>query len=124
MFVSVRNILCDTSRILESLTATCGVESFLLAVDPHDVSDPGFLGGSLLGREFWRGLRGGGEHGAKAFKTHCAARLSATAPASPVPAQGTERQAPTPPPRIGHAKSLKSELYEVVRRSLRYSDNI
>ncbi|KAJ7066982.1 hypothetical protein C8F01DRAFT_1119842 [Mycena amicta] len=56
----IKSILSDTSRILESLWSTVGVESFVLAVDPSDAKDPGFLGGS-----------GGGEAGAKAFKSHC-----------------------------------------------------
>ncbi len=115
-------MLCDASKVLENLSTTSGVQSFLLAVDPFDPLDSGFLGGSLLGREFWRGLRGGGETGARSFRTHCMAQLQSkniqkddgsTPPAEPQP--------PLPPtPKAHHAKSLKNELYESVRHALRF----
>ncbi|KAG7451971.1 uncharacterized protein BT62DRAFT_926169, partial [Guyanagaster necrorhizus] len=35
----------------------------------------GFFGGSLLGREFWRNVRGGGDSGARAFRSHCMKHL-------------------------------------------------
>ncbi|KDR76251.1 hypothetical protein GALMADRAFT_67652 [Galerina marginata CBS 339.88] len=116
----VRSILSDTSVILESLSATSGVQAFILAVDPNEASDGGFLGGSVIGREFWRGLRGGGEQGAKAFKAHATAHLQkpATDPAAVQPPT-IERQTSTPPPKAGPAKSLKTEVYESVRNALR-----
>ena len=118
---SVRAVLCDTSRILENLSSTAGVQSFVLAVDPTEPSDGGFLGGSVVGREFWRGLRGGGEHGAKAFKAHCNAHLQNT-----VTDRGTS-QPPTAGRRFStpslsnaaSAKSIKNELYEGARSALR-----
>lgn len=50
--------MCESSRLLESLGSVSGIQSFLLAVDPS-TSDPddAFLGGTVTGREFWRGLR-------------------------------------------------------------------
>lgn len=119
----MRATLCDTSRILESLSEVSGVQSFLLAVDPNDPSDGGFLGGSLIGREFWRvGMRGGGETGARAFKAFYATHAQTTAKSNHI--QMIERHIPTPPPKVkgpeGPAKSLKNELYETVRNALRW----
>ncbi|KAK7050994.1 hypothetical protein VNI00_005106 [Paramarasmius palmivorus] len=114
-----RNILIQVSRALESLGETCGIQSFFLAVDLHDITNEGFLGGTVEGREFWRGLRSGGEHGATTFKQHCIKQLqaSATNPVEPEasmpppPEQGTAKQP--------SAKSVKLELYESIRKSLR-----
>lgn len=118
--MTVRAVLCDTSRILEGLSATAGVQSFLLAVDPTEASDGGFLGGSLIGREFWRGLRGGGENGAKAFKAHCNTHLQNAAADKNISQHPIfERHFSTPPPKSGLAKSIKNELYESVRTALR-----
>ena len=113
--VLVRNVLCDTSRVLESLSEVAGVQSFILAVDPSEPSDGGFLGGSVVGREFWRGLRGGGEGGARALKAYSVNHLQrqpAIRNTMHIP------KAPSPPPR---ARSLKNELYESVRNALRYA---
>ena len=114
--VLVRDVLCDTSRVLESLSEVSGVQSFILAVDPSEPSDNGFLGGSVVGREFWRGMRGGGDGGARAFKAHSINHLQRQ-PASknivPIP------KSSPPPPKGGSARSLKNELYESVRNALR-----
>ena len=118
----VRSVLCDASKVLENLSTTSGVQSFLLAVDPFEPLDNGFLGGSLLGREFWRGLRGGGETGARSFRTHCMAQLQSKniqkddGSTSPVEPQSSL----LPTARAYHAKSLKNELYEYVRHALRF----
>ena len=40
-------------------------------MDPYDPHGEGFLGGTLLGREFWRGHRGCGAAGARAFQVFC-----------------------------------------------------
>ena len=117
MFILVRSVLCDASRILESLAETSGVQSFLLAVDPHDPADAGFLGGSVSGREFWRGLRGGGESGAKSFKLYCQSH-NIFNPGD------TQDQYPPPLPQASTSKapparSLKAELYDHVRKALR-----
>lgn len=117
-FVLVRDVLCDTSRVLESLSEVTGVQSFILAVDPSETSDSGFLGGSVVGREFWRGLRGGGEGGARAFKAHSINHLQRQ------PASKNTVHIPkpsSPPPKGGLARSLKNELYESVRNALRYA---
>ncbi|KAF9565282.1 hypothetical protein CPC08DRAFT_704810 [Agrocybe pediades] len=119
----VRTILRDTSRILESLAATSGVQAFVLAVDPHDASDAGFLGGSLLGREFWRGMRAGGESGAKAFKQHCTSHLHAAAQAERQ-RQAAEQEVLPPSLKTGLSKSVKSELYEAVRTALRQCSGV
>ncbi|KAH9481383.1 hypothetical protein JR316_0005908 [Psilocybe cubensis] len=116
----VRSILCDASHILESLSAVSNTQSFLLAINPSDPSDQGFLGGSVVGREFWRGLRGGGVQGAKAFKVYCANLISqAEASQNPSNAGKSERNVSTPP-----AKSIKSELYESVRNALRLASGV
>ena len=108
----VHSTLCDVSRVIESLQAVSGVQAFVLAVDPCDSSMNGFLGGSLLGRDFWRTLRGGGEAGAKAFKTHCLKHPQEQTAASDLPVAEGSHQTP--------AQLLKAELYDKVRVLLRY----
>ncbi|KAF8917453.1 hypothetical protein CPB85DRAFT_1215200 [Mucidula mucida] len=105
----IRTTLCDVSRILENLQTLSGVHSFMLAVDPTDPGMDGFLGGSWLGRDFWRNLRAGGDSGAKAFKVQCVKHLQATGE----PSAAVESSHTTP------AHALKSELYDKVRTSLR-----
>ncbi|KAF8896335.1 hypothetical protein BD779DRAFT_1495273 [Infundibulicybe gibba] len=112
----VLDILCETSRVLELLGTVANIQSFLLAVDPSNMTDQGFLGGSLSGREFWRGLRGGGESGAKSFKLQCVKdQLGNTAPSSDQVAANIL----PPGPKHVPSRSLKAELYESMRRSLR-----
>lgn len=88
----------------------------MLAVDPSEPTDIGFLGGSLIGREFWRGMRGGGEPGARTFKAHCVVHL---------PKKAVLLEQPPPPPtsptplKYTPAMSVKAELYERVRSALR-----
>ncbi|KAF8149910.1 hypothetical protein B0H34DRAFT_618062, partial [Crassisporium funariophilum] len=120
----VRHVLCGTSHILESLFETSGVESFLLAVDPTDTSDGGFLGGSLVGREFWRGLRGGGETGARAFKTHCIGLLQSRPTSRNVLRDQKSSSTPPPNPLKGGSRSVKNELYESVRNALRLASGV
>ncbi|KAF9533814.1 hypothetical protein CPB83DRAFT_844559 [Crepidotus variabilis] len=119
----IKPVLCDTSRILESLSDSWGVHSFLLAVDPYNPSDAGFLGGSLLGREFWRGLRSGGDNGARSFRIHCTTQLQVvqkdvkpfiSAAQRPVRASTSNASSISAPVR-----SVKSELYECIRNELR-----
>nr|GAT60727.1 predicted protein [Mycena chlorophos] len=106
----VKSTLSDTSRILESLSATAGVESFVLAVDPTEdgTNDPGFLGGSVVGREYWRGMRGGGEPGARAFKSHCVKAFQASSPST----------------STTNARTIKSTLYDAVRTALRTASGV
>jgi len=80
------------------------------------------LGGSLVGREFWRGFRGGGETGARSFKIHCTTQLRSKEECI----DGTSTQTTVPSrlsipsaPKAYHAKSLKNDLYESVRSALR-----
>lgn len=61
----------SVSDTLQSLQVVAGYQSFFLTVNPNDKSDEGFLGGTILGREFWRGHRGCGAAGALAFKLYC-----------------------------------------------------
>ena len=116
-FTAVRSVLCNASRILESLYEVSGVQSFLLAVDPYNPSDGGFLGGSVMGREFWRGLRGGGEAGAKAFKSHCL--RESNPPHAFLRIEKSSSCSNPVPAKQGPAKSLKNDLYEHVRTALR-----
>ncbi|KAF5382172.1 hypothetical protein D9615_004403 [Tricholomella constricta] len=115
----LRSILCDASRMLESLCEVTGVHSFVLAVDPSDPSDMGFLGGSVVGREFWRGMRGGGEAGAKTFKAHCLREMES----QPTPPFGREEgpstRASSVSAKPAPARFLKNDLYESVRKALR-----
>jgi hypothetical protein len=101
----VHDILKTTSENLEALLPTASIHSFILAVDPNDTSDEGFLGGTLTGREFWRGLRGGGSIGAKAFKSHCLRNTASAPPA--VPKRTT-------------ASTIKADVYTGFRDALRF----
>jgi hypothetical protein len=112
---AVLNVLRSTSQILESLQVAAGVQSFVLAINPNDPDDEGFLGGSSLGREFWRSLRGGGTAGAKALKSLAISTLQNSTSSSQVALHGTG----TPSRQRETAHSLKSEVYARVRTSLR-----
>jgi len=102
--------------MLESLQVTAGVQSFVLAINPNDAEDEGFLGGSPLGREFWRSLRGGGVAGAKAFKSLAISSLQNSTPSS--------HAAGIPSRQRETAHSLKSEVYARVRTLLRSTSGI
>ncbi|KAJ7903504.1 hypothetical protein B0H14DRAFT_2665165 [Mycena olivaceomarginata] len=105
-------------------TPASGVQSFLLAVDPSDPTGSGFLGGSLLGREFWRGQRGGGDAGAKAFKLHCF-KSGARTPAPSTAEASSSKPAPPPAiPKIAPARTLKADLYDGVRKALRSASGV
>ncbi|PBK75777.1 hypothetical protein ARMSODRAFT_877659 [Armillaria solidipes] len=112
----LKAILCDVSRLLETLQEISGVESFVLAVDPPEPGVEGFLGGSLLGREFWRNLRGGGDSGARAFRLHCTKRQTSVVQGS---SSSTDPEISQKP-----ALSLKTELYEKMRNALRTTSGI
>ncbi|KAG5352885.1 hypothetical protein C0989_012275 [Termitomyces sp. Mn162] len=106
--------------MLESLFKIAGIQSFILAVDPVNHSDGGFLGGTVVGREFWRGMRNGGDAGAKAFKAHCFRDLESHPPPVPHEDQPLSSSNAAPiPPKLPPARSLKTELYDGVRRALR-----
>jgi hypothetical protein len=113
----MQNILKSTSQTLDDLLSTASIHSFFLAIDPYDTNDEGFLGGTVTGREFWRGLRGGGSVGAKAFRTHCLRVLSATS--SP-----TSSAVSLPALSRTPAGTIKAEVYSSVRNSLRHVSTI
>ncbi|KAJ6531817.1 hypothetical protein B0H19DRAFT_1188711 [Mycena capillaripes] len=119
----VNSVLSDASRILESLCDASGVQSFLLAVDPSNPAGSGFLGGSVLGREYWRGHRGGGDAGAKAFKLHCFKSGAQTAVSSNAEASSSKIASPAMP-KVAPSRSLKTDLYEAVRKALRSASGV
>jgi len=112
----VQNILKSTSQTLETLFSVASIPSFFLAIDPNDINDEGFLGGTVTGREFWRGLRGGGSAGAKSFKTHCLRSLPAASP--------TSSEISLPVPARMPAGAIKAEVYSNARNSLRSASGI
>ena len=119
-------ILRETSRLLESLHKLTNTQSFFLTIDPNDPTDQGFLGGTILGREFWRGLRGGGETGAKNFRAFCLKGTShnttqAVLDRTLVSGQNVAN-APLPSrTKRGPASELKAQVYSAVRDTLRYA---
>jgi hypothetical protein len=89
-------------------------------VDPSNPSDSGFLGGSVVGREFWRGMRGGGDAGARTFKTHSINHLQ-----HQLASKDTVHPKPSSSqPKGGVARTLKNELYESVRNALRSASGV
>jgi len=117
---NIHNILSSTCQVLESLQVTAGVQSFVVAINPNDAEDEGFLGGSSLGKEFWTSLRGGGTAGAKALKSLAISTLQDPSSPSTSTFHGTgmpSRQKET-------AHSLKSEVYARVRTLLRATSGI
>ncbi|KAI0833482.1 hypothetical protein BC628DRAFT_1507326 [Trametes gibbosa] len=124
-----RRVLLDVSLKLESLEALAGLQSFFLAVDPYVQEDDGFLGGTIAGREFWRGHRGCGSAGAQMFKAQCARSAQASqriysqpvvtdpilvSTATSLPASGAK----------GSARELKTELYAAMRDALRAASGV
>lgn len=119
------------------------MESFYLAVNPHDPADDGFLGGTLLGREFWRGHRGCGAPGARAFQLFCQkagqalttpvlppppntntphSPLAPSVPPSPYPQASTSAQpisAGNASAKKGPAGTVRAEVYVTVRNAIR-----
>lgn len=73
-------------------------------MDQNDPSEEGFLGGTLTGREFWRGMRGGGSIGAKAFKAHCLKNNPSTS---------------ATPHKRATASTIKADVYNGCRDALR-----
>ncbi|KAG7089604.1 hypothetical protein E1B28_011270 [Marasmius oreades] len=123
-----RNILVEVSRILESLSHIWGTQSFILAVDPYYPANESFLGGTTAGREFWRGLRHGGETGAMSFKQKCLKAVqntfsqrnydessSNTAPTHEL----ADTSARSSKQQLSTAREVKSALYDGIRNSLR-----
>ncbi|KAH9945182.1 uncharacterized protein BXZ73DRAFT_73369 [Epithele typhae] len=119
----VSQALQTISQQLESLEALVGLQSFFLAVRPSDPDDAGFLGGTNIGREFWRGHRGCGAPGAELFKTQCARAqnlnmssvLTAVAPLPTV----SVHPATNPTRKKQPAHEVKTQLYGAFRDKLR-----
>ncbi|RDX57295.1 hypothetical protein OH76DRAFT_1334682 [Lentinus brumalis] len=117
----IGRVLRAVSQELESLETLAGLQSFVLVVDPSDLADEGFLGGTVIGREFWRGHRGCGVAGAQAFKARCVraqsqfatpTRIATPLPTSaPIPASSAQKKS--------QAREVKSELYGAMRDALR-----
>lgn len=105
--------------MLESLQEVAGIHSFVLAVDPGDSRNEGFLGGTVLGREFWRGLRGGGDAGARTFKARCLKGIAVVK--SDAPSDLTMDPATATSLKRGPASSMKAEVYANVRNALRFN---
>ena len=142
-FVIVSAIMRMISDALESLQVVSGHHSFFLVVNPNDEADKGFLGGTTLGREFWRGHRGCGLAGAQAFKLFCQKATnpgfsnlivtqvlqqpqSNAAPSVgvfPYPATtSTAMVANSHPnvPKKNQASVIKAEVYGSIRNAIRY----
>lgn len=122
---TVCQILRETSRRLESLDKLTNTQSFFLTIDPNDPTDQGFLGGTILGREFWRGLRGGGDTGAKNFRTFCLKHtgqntLQAVPGRTSVSGQNVANVPLPSHTKRGPASELKAQVYSAVRDTLRY----
>lgn len=72
-----------------------------------------------MGREFWRGMRGGGDSGAKTFRVHCFRELDT--PGTAHQDDGPSSQSNSVSVKQTPARSLKNELYDGVRKALRYA---
>ncbi|KAJ3974689.1 hypothetical protein EV361DRAFT_893309 [Lentinula raphanica] len=127
-------ILVNLSRILESLSSVFGIETFLLAVDPEDTSSQSFLGGSVRGREFWRGMRTGGESGARMFRELCLKHkdlknLQSNDSSQRTPSDNTTTNSASTSSVVNvsskqSARNIKVDLYDGVRKALRLVSGI
>ncbi|KAH9178177.1 hypothetical protein EDB89DRAFT_1929673 [Lactarius sanguifluus] len=117
---NIHNILSSTCQVLESLQVTAGIQSFVVAINPNDAEDEGFLGGSSLGKEFWTSLRGGGTAGAKALKSLAISTFQDPS----LPPTPTFHGTGIPSRQKETAHSLKSEVYARVRTLLRATSGI
>lgn len=99
--------------MLETLHALSGVHAFILAVEP--MTEDTFLGGTVLAREYWRGLRGGGETGAKGLQTYCSKKGQTIASD-----EGPSLVALKNSTHAVTASEIKTEVYTAFRDLLRY----
>ncbi|KAF5377350.1 hypothetical protein D9757_007996 [Collybiopsis confluens] len=104
------SVLLNVSNTLQSLQTVFNYESFVLAVNPTNPTIQPFLGGTLNGREFWRGMRSGGDSGAKAFKEYCSKALQANTLG--------DISAPTASCSKQPSRNVKEELYHALTRSV------
>ncbi|KAF7986510.1 hypothetical protein HWV62_31337 [Athelia sp. TMB] len=112
---AAQSILRNASQNLETLHALSGIHSFILAADP--ISGDAFLGGTVLAREFWRGLRGGGEAGAKGLHAFC---LKKTRTPLQGPNESSTPASASVDTKRGSSSSVKAEVYTTVRDALRW----
>jgi hypothetical protein len=96
---------------LETLRDLSGLESFVVAVNPTTYTSESFVGGTSAGQGFWQNMRNGGDAGIRAFSTYARQQLE---PPSSTADMGPEAISP-----VKSSKSTKSELYELIRTSLR-----
>ncbi|KAF7796605.1 hypothetical protein EIP86_007787 [Pleurotus ostreatoroseus] len=142
---AVTSTLRTLSHALSSLHAAAGLHALFLVVDPADAADGGFLGGTPLAREWWRGQRGGGAQGARALQAFCrrgegggvleiAARAqagsgghaqvqAADAAPTPGPVQSVQSAEATTV-RKGPAGTTKAEVYASIRNALRTASHM
>ncbi|THH20728.1 hypothetical protein EW146_g685 [Bondarzewia mesenterica] len=116
----IKSVLVSTSQTLEALHQAAGLHSFFLVVDPEDPSDNGFLGGTRLGREFWRGLRGGGESGTNAFKAKAMSVHSSTGLSE---SESLSASGPSGSKKVS-AHQLKADVYAAFRMALRNTSGL
>ena len=116
----IEDVLTNVSNTLESLCEATSQHSFMLVVDPKDESNDAFLGGTGLGREYWRGLRNGGASGVRNFKEYCRSVsknqviLPITINSQPLTQRSGPRSSPSAPSTV-----LKNHLYTEMRSRLR-----
>lgn len=117
----MNNVLRYTSQTLDALHDIAGLQSFFLVVNPCDPADEGFLGGTVLGREFWRGHRGCGVAGARAFQVQSMKAREEESAHNPMARVLLDQPAMVniPPQKKGPASSLKAEVYTGVRNAIR-----
>ena len=113
------------SSHLDSLSHAAGLHSFVLVIDPNDDSDDGFLGGTVLGREYWREMRNGGTIGARNFRKFCRSAVEKEKSDSCEQRRNTEHTRQQQPEKTATgtkrppAIDLKNKLYEEMRTALR-----
>ncbi|CCM01384.1 uncharacterized protein FIBRA_03435 [Fibroporia radiculosa] len=122
----INTILRYTSQTLESLREIAGLQSFFLVVNPRNVADEGFLGGTLFGREFWRGHRGCGVSGAKAFQAQCmkSEKNEIRSSTAGTALEMSPSMINISSQKRGPASSLKAEVYASVRDAIRAASGI
>lgn len=101
-------------------------------MNPADPRDEGFLGGTPLGREFWRGHRGCGAAGARAFQLFC--QQAAAAPPAQERVQERAQAHDARPAAVlaagntgvkkSPAGAVKAEVYLAVRNAVRSAHNL
>lgn len=135
VLISLLALVSTTMRAIsdavESLQFIAGLQSFFLIVNPNDPKDEGFLGGTLLGREFWRGHRGCGAPGAQAFKLFCQKSTSHIDNQQQTHVPSSVRQflpelpaVAVQPTKKGTASALKSDVYASVRHAIRSGHSV